>query len=64
MVTKITGTYGAHILHTDAMDEIVKTVSAYLPPDSGIEPKEVVTEIIRIIETRTGHKFLEINAPH
>lgn len=44
-----------------ALDEIIRVIADYLSPESNTLPEEVLTEIIGIIETKTGHRLLEVN---
>ena len=38
----------------DALEDIARLIVKYFPSDSGIHCRDVVTEVIRILETKSG----------
>jgi hypothetical protein len=41
----------------DALEDIARLIVKYFPPDSGINCKDVVTEVVRILERKSGPIF-------
>lgn len=44
----------------DALEEIADILAKYLPPNSGVSPKEALSEIIGAVERNTGIRFVRL----
>ena len=56
------GTIDQNAAKAAALDHIIEILSNYLPPDSGVLPEEVVSDIIGTIEERRLYQFLEVQS--
>jgi hypothetical protein len=52
-------TWAETVRRAQACTEIIDKLTRFLPPDSGITPASCLSDIIRIIEVRTDHRFLQ-----
>jgi hypothetical protein len=50
-------TIGETQQEADALEEIARLIVKYFPPDSGISCRDVVSQVIEILETKSGPIF-------